>query len=98
MEREVLRSVSGDFEKYIIVNNMKYSSRVKEKFKKGRYSLKEALARIGETEHVQNEVSNMLLNNEEVTFGKWMLRNLNFSEYEWREVTGFKLNNGKQTI
>jgi len=43
VEREVLRSVLGDFEKYIIANNMKYSPRVKEKFKKCRHSLRENL-------------------------------------------------------
>lgn len=53
---------------------------------------------MGETEHVQNEVSDMLVNNEGVTFGECFLRNLSFSEDEWREVTGIKLNNGNQTI
>lgn len=70
MEREVLRSVSGDFEKYIIANNMKCSPRAKEKFKKCRRSLRETLTRVGETEHVQNDVSNMFVNNEGVIFGE----------------------------
>lgn len=47
---------------------------------------------------MQNEVSNMLVNNERVTFGEWMLRNVCFSEDGWREVTGINLNNRNQTI
>jgi len=35
---------------------------------------------MGETEHVQSEVRNMLVNNERVTFGEWMLRNVSFSK------------------